>query len=45
MSMYKYPLDKNVLEAALDRINWVLIIYPESAFHFPAGRTPLSCCI
>lgn len=38
MSMYKYPLDKNVLEAALDRINWVFDNLPRVCVSFSGGK-------
>jgi predicted phosphoadenosine phosphosulfate sulfurtransferase len=36
--MYKYPLDKNVLEAALDRINWVFDNLPRVCVSFSGGK-------
>ncbi len=34
MSMYKYPLNQNVLEAAKERIAWTLENLPGFVFHF-----------
>lgn len=36
--MYKYPLDKNVLEAAIDRISWALDNLPRVCVSFSGGK-------
>ncbi|MGF6100746.1 phosphoadenosine phosphosulfate reductase [Enterobacter sp. A4] len=38
MSMYKYPLDKNVLEAATERIAWALDNLPRVCVSFSGGK-------
>lgn len=44
MSVYKIPLEQNVLEAAQERIAWTLETLPGSAFHFLVVKIQDLCC-
>lgn len=38
MSIYKIPLDQNVLDAALERITWALETLPRVCVSFSGGK-------
>jgi predicted phosphoadenosine phosphosulfate sulfurtransferase len=38
MSIYKYPLQENVLEAASERINWTLQNFTRVCVSFSGGK-------
>ncbi len=44
MSVYKVPLEQNVLEAAQERIMWTPETLPGSASHFLVVKIQDLCC-